>query len=157
MKAKHILITLLMATAVLACNTGSSNQQENTKQDTEKLQQEAWAAMMKVHDEVMPKMADINRISRSLKPFLEEGKLADKTLLEKVNLAIKKLNTADEAMMDWMGEISTLEELNGEKNHEEIMAYLKEETTKIAQVKEDMLSSISFGQEVLDKLNSDDE
>lgn len=156
MKAKHIFITLFMAMSVLACNTGSSNQQETEKKDTEKLEKEAWAEMMKVHDEVMPKMAEINRISRTLKPFLEEGALEDKRLMEEVNLAIKKLGTSDEAMMDWMGEISTLEELKGEKSHEEIMAYLSEEATKIAKVKEDMLSSINFGQEVLDKLNPDE-
>ena len=157
MKTTHIFMMLLLAVAVLACNTGSSNQQEAEKTDTEKLEKEAWAEVMKVHDEVMPKMADMNKISRSLKPFLEEGALEDKSLMEEVNLAIKKLETADDAMMDWMADISPLEELRGEKSHEEIMAYLGEEATTIAKVKEDMLSSISFGQEVLDKLNSNNE
>ena len=145
MKAKHIFMMLFLAIAVSACN------------DTEKLEKEAWAEVMKVHDEVMPKMADMNKISRSLKPYLEEGALEDKSLMEEVNLAIKNLETADDAMMDWMADISPLEELREEKSHEEIMAYLGEEATKIAKVKEDMLSSISSGQEVLDKLNSNNE
>ena len=54
-----IFLFLLIALAFSACNTEQSAQ--------EKL----WDEMMAVHDEVMPKMGDLNRLSRNIRAQLD--------------------------------------------------------------------------------------
>jgi hypothetical protein len=150
---KKLMIPLFLITGLLiACNSSDSAAQ--------KMQQEeeaAWKEMMKVHDEVMPKMADMNRVARTLRPYLEEGKLEDKRQQEAVNRAIRQLETADDAMMDWMAEVKQLKALREEMEHEAIMEYLQQEQNAIAKVRDDMLNSLENGQELLQKLETNDE
>lgn len=108
---------------------------------------------MEVHDEVMPKMAEMNRVGRELKALSKDMK--EKAKLEQVNKALKDLEAASEGMMAWMGTLQQPKKLREEKSHEEIMAYLKAETQKIAQVKQDMLGSLEQGQALLEALQAE--
>lgn len=57
--------------------------------------------VMEIHDAVMPRMSEINRLKRQLK-----GKLnSDETSLKQDSIQqfIYQLEEADNAMMDWMG------------------------------------------------------
>ena len=149
-----VLLALMIIGLGAACNgnTEKTGDAQNTDTAAQQAEEEAWSKMMEIHDAVMPKMADINRITRKLKPYMEEGVLEDKTLLEEVNLAIKRLHTADEGMMSWMGELQQLKVLRADKDHEAIMTYLETEIAKITKVQDDMLSSMEYGNEVLQKL-----
>ena len=149
-----VLLALMIIGLGAACNgnTEKTGDAQNTDTTAQQAEEKVWGEMMEIHDAVMPKMADINRITRELKPYIEEGALEDKTLLEEVNLAIKRLETADEGMMDWMGKLQQLKILRAEKDHEAIMEYLEAEKVKITKVQDDMLSSMEYGNEVLGKL-----
>ena len=150
------LLALMIIGLGAACNsnTEKTGDAQNTDTAAQQAEEKVWSEMMEIHDAVMPKMADMNRISRELKPYMEEGALEDKTLLEEVNLALKQLETADEGMMDWMGELQQLKVLRADKDHEAIMAYLEAEKEKITKVQDDMLSSLEHGSKVLEKLSA---
>ncbi|MCG8327280.1 MAG: hypothetical protein MI974_06315 [Chitinophagales bacterium] len=150
------LLALMIIGLGAACNgnTEKAGDAQNTDTAAQQAEEKAWSEMMEIHDAVMPKMADMNRISRELKPYMEEGALEDKSLLEEVNLVLKHLETADEGMMDWMGELQQLKVLRADKDHEAIMAYLEAEKEKITKVQDDMLSSMEHGNKVLEKLSA---
>ncbi|HEY3401911.1 MAG TPA: hypothetical protein VGK59_00910, partial [Ohtaekwangia sp.] len=60
--------------------------------------------VMKVHDEVMPKMNDIYKLKQDLKKKLDESKdLADDKRKE-IEATIAQLDSASDGMMVWMRE-----------------------------------------------------
>lgn len=111
------------------------------------LQEEMTDKIWVVHDEVMPKTSEINRIQRQLRKLTKDKELApDDPVLDMLG----RLENAHEGMMEWMKAFKKPSKLRGEKSHEEIMAYLAEQMVEIQEVKNDMLSSINDGQSMVD-------
>ncbi len=136
------LLFILMVPFFLACG-------EDTPET--KAQEEMHDKVMFIHDEVMPEISTINRISRSLKKIKKENQ-PDSSHLAQIELSLKELESADEGMMNWMQEYKKPGKLRDSKTHEEIMAYLKSEEEKITKVKEMMETSIEKGQQLLESL-----
>lgn len=106
--------------------------------------------VMKIHDDVMPKTADINRIQRKLKKHLKSnGEQMDATQKENILTTLDQLTKADDMMYDWMKKFeapkSTVKEA-------EALQYLQSEKDKISKVSEAMLSSIDKGTKLLEQL-----
>ena len=146
------MLTLSLALMLLAAacsNGGQSSQAEEEKFTTEQqtAQQAAFQKMMAVHDVAMEKIIEMNRLARSLKPYLDS--LDDKRQLEEVNLAITRLETADEAMMQWMANSPKLGKLRDTLQHDQIIALLKNEEENINKIGEEMTSSLENGKAVL--------
>lgn len=146
------MLTLSLALMLLAAacgNGGQSSQAEEEKFTTEQqtAQQTAFQKMMAVHDVAMEKIIEMNRLARSLKPYLDS--LDDKRQLEEVNLAITRLETADEAMMQWMANSPKLGKLRDTLQHEQIIALLENEEKNIDKIGEEMTSSLENGKAVL--------
>ena len=144
MKAYQLFSLLIFSLLVLSCNQTAKQQAA---------EQQLWDEVMAVHDEVMPKMGEINQLGRDLRAK-SEG--LDSTLTDQRNqimAGISALEQADEGMMSWMSAIEPLDELRESKTHEQILAYLKEEQQKIAKVKEDMLKSMEEGKKLLNSGN----
>ena len=143
---------LLLALSPLLASCGGTASSETSTEDTatdepQQAEQAAWEDMMTVHDEVMPKMAELNRTSRSLKGLA--AKVEDKTVQEEINQAVKDIEASSESMMAWMGELKKLKALRKDKSHEEIIAYLQEEQAEIDQIGEEMMSSLEDGKALL--------
>jgi hypothetical protein len=130
---------LMIAFAFSACNTEQSAQ--------EKL----WDEMMVVHDEVMPKMGDLNRLSRDIRAQLDTVPPID-TLkkLQQLDLLIR-IGKAEEGMMAWMSELKLLDDLRATKSHKEIIQYLEAEKQRIGAVRDSMLVGIEAGEAELGK------
>lgn len=130
---------LMIAFAFSACNTEQSAQ--------EKL----WDEMMVVHDEVMPKMGDLNRLSRDIRAQLDTVPPID-TLkkLQQLDLLIR-IGKAEEGMMAWMSELKLLDDLRATKSHKEIIQYLETEKQRIGAVRDSMLVGIEAGEAELGK------
>jgi len=110
--------------------------------------------MMAVHDEVMPRMGELNRISRSLKEYRENHPEMTDAIRQRIEQAIEQLEAADEGMMSWMGTDRKPETLRGkDMEHQAIMDYLKKEEAAIRQVKQDMEQSMENGRQLLEQLN----
>jgi succinate dehydrogenase flavin-adding protein (antitoxin of CptAB toxin-antitoxin module) len=101
-----------------------------------------------IHDEVMPKTSEINRLKRQLQKWPDE-KLTDPAIKNQVQENMALLDKADEGMMSWMNNFKEPAKLRNSKSHEEIMVYLEAEKVTISQVKSDMLGSIESAKALL--------
>lgn len=96
--------------------------------------------IMKIHNEVMPKMDEIYQLKEQLKNKLATTQgLAEEKKKELEN-TIAKLDSANEAMMGWMHTYSPIPDSVG--GEEKAREYLENEMEKIKKVKEDMLEAI---------------
>lgn len=127
-----ILLALAFLTGLSACGTNQAQEAE---------QQKLWDEMMVVHDEVMPKMSDINALSKQMEAATADTALTDE-LRDATRKALYDLQAADKAMWDWMYGLQQLPDLRNGKKHEDIMQYLQDEIGKITEVKNAMLGSI---------------
>ena len=149
MSMRIYFLSLTLALFIAACGGESQSQGKEEKFTTEQqtTQQEAFKKMMDEHDVAMEKIIEMNRLARSLKPYLDS--LDDKRQLEAVNLAITRLETADEAMMQWMANSPKLGKLRDTLQHEQIITLLVNEEKSINKIGEDMASSLENGKAVL--------
>lgn len=98
--------------------------------------------VMKIHDEVMPKMSDIQRLSSQLREIkAKAGETPEGTpvMIEGLDDALNSLREAEQGMMDWMKYYSDTKP----KVTEDLMkTFYERELEKITQVKNNMLNSI---------------
>lgn len=92
--------------------------------------------VMKIHDEVMPRMDDIHRTKQALRQKLEKASAADKPAIE---ATIARLDSAGEGMMVWMRQFRPLPDSLGEEKARE---YLENEMEKVKKVREDILQAL---------------
>lgn len=130
--------------------TSTSEVPDAAEAANQQLQSEMWDKVMVVHDEVMPKMSELNRIGRNLKAV----EAVPEEMQPKVEAMLTTLDNAGEGMMAWMSGFKQLENLRKDMDHAGIMAYLKGEMEKIATVKTDMENGIEAGKALLDQLTS---
>ncbi len=142
----------LLFSLLLLAACGASEKEQNAL-----VEKEAFDTMIALHDEVMPKMGPINKLSRQLKSVFPVVDSTNAALGERVIQAIGDLEEADDGMMAWMNMNGgkKLEKLQAEKSHEEIMQYIKEEENSITNVKGLMLSSIEQAEDLLAELLRD--
>jgi hypothetical protein len=107
----------------------------NSKKDNQALYDE----VMKVHDEVMPKMNDIYKLKEELKKEIADAPEMVEEKRKAIETAILQLDAASEEMMDWMRNFNPLPDSLGEENARK---YLEEQKAKVDKVKEDMLQAI---------------
>jgi len=115
----HFFIALLMSFFLTACgsedtNTAATNATEDdttakveVDSDLPK-EEQLYKQALAYHDEVMPKMADINRIKRELEA-LESVPAKGKADVE---AAINLLENVDSKMSSWMDKLGTFSDMN---------------------------------------------
>ena len=113
-----------------------------------KATQQLYDEMMKIHDDVMPKMANINKLSKTIEKKLEH--LEEGTpQYQSAKKAMLDLNLADKAMWDWMNQYAD----NSQKvPKNELKNFYKEEKEKIQKVSDSMLFSIEAGEKIIKAL-----
>ena len=90
--------------------------------------------VMAIHDEVMPKLGELNKDRKELQSILNN--ITDESVKTTLLEAITALEKADDGMMDWMAEWKIPSEPIAQE------AYLKKEMVRITKVKIDMLASM---------------
>jgi ABC-type oligopeptide transport system substrate-binding subunit len=90
--------------------------------------------VMSIHDEVMPKMTDLQSAKKELEMALANG--ADSTSVFEL---LNQVDEADESMMVWMEEYEGPGEAASE---EDKLNYLNLELSRIKKVKENMLNAL---------------
>ncbi|MFK8101429.1 MAG: hypothetical protein AB8G15_02845 [Saprospiraceae bacterium] len=128
-----ILLLLGMSLLAMACG------------DNYQAQQAAHDKVMEIHDDVMPKTSEIQRLVRSLKKHLkiEEGQPPlDDATKAKIESVMQQLEAADEGMMSWM---SSYKKPKKEMEKAAALAYLEKEKAQITKVRTEMLASIEVG------------
>lgn len=134
MKFNYILLGFLLMTT--ACKPSFDNT------EVQKLYDE----VMLIHDDVMPKMGDIHKTKKQLKAQLSSQIESVDTSRAQVLMAIKKLEVADDMMMDWMGDFKG--DFKGAST-EETLAYFRGQKDIITQVSKEMLQAIENGQKLI--------
>ena len=137
-------LSLLSILFLVAC------QADSAERKAEKIMRDEIYA---IHDDVMPKNSEINRLKRQLKKFPED-KIPDPVVQQQIRETILQLEQADDGMMSWMNNFKEPAKLRSAKTHEEIMVYLENEKKTIAQVRTDMLESIVAAKALLASLNA---
>lgn len=108
--------------------------------------------VMAIHDEVMPKMGKLGNLVAQLKP------MADSLGAESPEAkAMRDLQQANKSMMDWMRDFGDRfdsdEILEGKELSTEKKKWLDEEEEKVKEVKEQINSSITQAEALLETSN----
>jgi hypothetical protein len=141
------LFIAFIALSLMVTNCGSPN--KNSEAAQKALAEERWEEMMALHDNVMPKMSEINKISRELKKM--ENIPAE--LKAEVQDMLTTLDKADEGMMSWMAGFSKYN--SNTYSHEDLMKAYDQEMEAGKAVEQTILSSIEKGNELLKKLKGE--
>ncbi len=102
--------------------------------------------IMKVHDEVMPKMGDINRMKRQLSAYKDEVPDDNAAMKDSLINAILLLAKTEDNMNDWM---AGYKYPNPEMKHDDIIKYLKGQQDTIKQINDDVFMTIAIGNGLL--------
>jgi len=134
-RIKTLFLAVIIGFAALACESGpSEEEQQNSMKDE----------VMEIHDEVMPKMGEMNTLKNELLADAESLAI-DSTNVENIEKSntlkqiAAELEEANKSMMDWMRNYKPNFD---EQTHEEIMQYLEEQKMKAGEVKNKILTSI---------------
>ena len=130
-----LLITLLIS--------GCGNEDKNA-------QNELLQKVMDVHDEIMPKMGDIMKYKKQLNAKISEltetAAEENDAQIETLKEAVEDLENSHEEMMNWMHGFDR--NFEGEVQ-EEVMAYLKDQMTKIESVGNTTNTALKNARELL--------
>ena len=116
------------------------------KSDTKEAETLLNQEIMKVHDEVMPKMGEINRMKRQLSAYKDEVPDDNAEMKDSLINAILLLAKTEDNMNDWM---SGYKYPNPDVKHEEMMKYLKGQQDTIKQINGDVFMTIAIGNGLL--------
>lgn len=116
---KYLIILLAFTSLSIGCKEKSGLEKE----------------VMAIHDEVMPKLGELNKLKRNLSKQLPD--IQNEPLRSEVLQIITDLENADEGMMTWMSEYKIPSDESSKTE------YLTKEKESIQKVRKDMLSSIA--------------
>ena len=100
--------------------------------------------VMKVHDEVMPKMNDIYKLKEELKNRIANEQALTDEQKKEIESTIIQLDSASESMMVWMREFNPVPDSVGEEKARE---YLENEMERVKKVKENILEAMAAAKE----------
>lgn len=122
----------------ISCRQKESASQNTPTASNQNLEEE----ILRVHDEVMPKMSDINRLSNQLREIKKNaGQTPDgqPITIEGLDETLKELRTAEQGMSDWMKNYG---DTKANLKDENLKDFYEKELKKIRIVRDNMLSSI---------------
>lgn len=137
MKTHFLSILSLTVSLLVSCSHQKENSESNDpSQDPEN--QALYDSVMKIHDEVMPKMEDIHAMKRKLKEEIANTPNMIEERKKQIDSIIIRLDYASKSMMDWMHEFSPPDSVT----KEEYKKYLEGQLEKVKKVKEDILGVV---------------
>lgn len=139
MTFKRLLPFILSFFIAIACQQQSGDQHQDHNHHGEAgANQELYDEVMRIHDEVMPKLDDIYKLKTAKKTRLEMPGLPEQER-QQIQNDIARLDSANEGMMVWMREFDPIPDSVGE---DKARAYLESELEKVKQVREDILEAL---------------
>jgi hypothetical protein len=141
--SSFLVLTFLI---FFSCQNSKENQPDSQAKIDPKIDS-LYKLVVAKHDEVMPKTSDISKLTQQLRKRLEIEK--SETEKEKILNLLAGLQSANDAMFDWMGEFKGLhnnKEYYEKTDEKELSNYLKSEEIKIERVAKLMLESIGYAE-----------
>ena len=102
--------------------------------------------IMKVHDEVMPKMGEINRMKRQLGEYKDAVSDDNAAMKDSLINAILLLAKTEDNMNDWM---AGYKYPNPEMKHNDMMKYLQGQQDTIKQINDEVFMTIAIANGLL--------
>lgn len=137
----RIFVLGIIIFSISACTTSSTEEECTTDLC---IRQQAYDKVIKVHDEVMPKLSQISELKGRIEAKMNEA--SDSASVASWQGLMVDLDVADEAMWVWMRQFnSDLEEVS----LDEALEYLQEEQTKVDAVAEKINAAIGNAEERL--------
>jgi hypothetical protein len=104
----------------------------------DKKEKSLYDQVMDIHDEVMPKMDDIQKLRKQMKDSLANN--PDFSIEKKTEIegAISDLETARKSMMDWMHNFNPPEQTDKEA----FQKYMETELVSVKKMREDVLGTL---------------
>jgi hypothetical protein len=143
--SKYLLLACLALLWSCGQKSNSEGHDHDGGHDAEKGGNQAlYDEVMKVHDEVMPKMNDIYKLKEQLKDKIANtpDMVAEKK--QQIESAISRLDSASEGMMVWMRNFNPIPDSVGAQ---EARDYLESEMEKIKKVSEDVRKALEEAEE----------
>lgn len=139
---KHLQAVSILLLSVLILSSCSQNASEK-KEAAEDLGpvEEKRSEVMAIHDEIMPRMGTLMNLKKQLRQraaVMDSTQEIDKEQLVSIQASIEQLETADEAMMQWM---RTYKDPADSVSEKEAVEYLELKEQEILEVKEKMQES----------------
>lgn len=134
-------LALILTVNLFSCKNATKN--ENTPLAAE---DSLYNEVMRVHDEMMPKMQDIVTLKGKLSTIADSLVKIDSTTVQPYSTAINNLSGADKAMMGWMHQFEP--NMDGLTDEEKIN-YLNLQKNKMDSVKIVMQNAIDEGNKLL--------
>ncbi|HMQ63159.1 MAG TPA: hypothetical protein PKE06_20920 [Flavilitoribacter sp.] len=144
-----VLLFAGMVSLFYACGGETAGDGKYSKGELDE-QQTLWDGVMSIHDPMMQRMGDINRMTNELQGVLDSEAPVPDSTRQQISAAIENLDAADEGMMNWMNQLKRLDDLRAGTKHQNIIRYLRDQQTAVKKVQNDMLSSIETAQKLLD-------
>ena len=142
---RHLALVLFFLIATACQQQPGDHQHDHNDHDHHGeagANQELYDEVMRIHDEVMPKMNDIYKLKTAKKTRLEMPGLPEQERRQIQN-DIARLDSASEGMMAWMRQFNPLPDSTGE---EKARVYLESELEKVKQVSEDIQEALQSTQ-----------
>lgn len=130
---KKLLIVLIAL--AFGCQSGQENEINELKEE-----------VMALHDDVMPKMSELNYTKKNLLVLVDSLKSTDSTQAAIYYQAAQNITSANSGMREWMQNYNP----NFDGSYDEVMEYLNEKKVSIEQVKKDMEGSLLKGRDLLE-------
>ena len=138
------LLFLLTLTLFTACGDDklSADAELQQLEATRSAQDAAYESMVQAHDRIMPMMGQVTAAQRAVKERMETAGIAEdqEDLLE---AAYEQLEDANDGMMEWMQSMKPLDELRETMDNDEIMKYIRQEASSIAEVENDIKTALA--------------
>jgi len=137
---KHLISIMLASLMLLGISCKEGNKKEEGPSQMERV--------LAIHDEVMPKMGELGKLVGQLKERVETSESS-----EQYEMAMRDLQKANVAMMDWMkafgDRFSSEEILNHAQLSEEKKLLLAEEEEKVKALKDQITSAMARAKALL--------
>ena len=142
-----VVLLMSMALVFSACGGSEVKSEEEKMDHLLDLQDD----VVRVHDDVMPLTSNINRARQQIMDYYQEHHEGmDEELENRMGVLLQRLNDAHDGMFDWMGDWADTDQAAME--YDEAIEYYNREMERIKQVAEDMRSSVSDAEELLEEL-----
>ena len=139
MKIRLMIASMLLMALAFACGgTGAAGAGEKIEKE-----------MMAEHDRIMPKMGELNELSKAMSQYLFLDTTMTMETREDLSMVTVNLKEAEEAMMNWMNGISDLELKKVSMKPEELEKYLTTQKDEILRVGEFTDDSIDKAKKAL--------
>lgn len=134
---KSVQYLFILSLLVLGVGCGSKAEHDHAEENagTESTNDALYDEVMRIHDEVMPKMNDLYKIKEDLKKQLSETADLTEEKRQELEAQIAKVEEASKSMMVWMREFNPPADSLGE---EVVKQYLQEQLEAVKKVKENI-------------------